>query len=103
LPGIPPALEQTVTIRLVVESLAGKDLKKEKVLEVKRPAVTLIDRQVFLTHAPDAGLQGAITSAILGSDVWRPVLWIDGEFFVADKSVSFVDVAGRRGGPPQAA
>jgi len=100
-PAIPPAMQQTVTIRLVVESLQGKELKKEKVLEVKRPAVMLIDRQVFFTHAPDAGLEGAISSAVLGSDAWRPVLWIDGEYFVADKSVSFADVEGRRGGPPQ--
>jgi hypothetical protein len=60
--------------------------------------VTLIDRQVFFTHAPDAGLRRRDHLGDPGSDV-AAVLWIDGEFGRRQKSASFVD-AGSGGGLP---
>lgn len=100
---IPPAAHQTVTIRVIVETLSGGTIKSEKVLEFSHPAVQLIDRQVLLLHAPgtgQGGLPGGVGAGILGKDAWTPLLWADGEFH-RGSPISFADQRPpERGQPP---
>jgi hypothetical protein len=76
---LPDELHQRVTIRLVVERLDGQALVTETVLEHQAAAVDLLERQVFLVHAPLSGLKGLGASIAGGGKGWVPALWIDGE------------------------
>ena len=103
---LPPEVHQRVTMRVVVEGLAGGVLRTETPLEVTLTAEALLHRQVFLVHVPlTKDLAGAITGAITsqeGGETWLPAFWIDGETRIGSPLV-FNDQqqkASERGGPP---
>lgn len=73
---LPAARFQRVSIRVICEQLDGGTLKPSTMLEVSRPVVDLIDRQIFLFHCQEGGLGNAIAGITGG---WMPVLWIGGQ------------------------
>jgi len=77
----PPELHQRVTIRVMTEVLEGGRLAQTTALSVTTNAVDIVDRQVFLAHAPGS-IGQAITGALSGdaTAAWFPVLWLDGAF-----------------------
>jgi len=96
--SLPDDAYQRVTIRVVAETLEGAALKREIVLELTRPVVSLVDRQVFLIHSPESALQGlshAVGSG--GKNAYLPALWVDGEVF-GGKAIAFNDAASLGGG-----
>jgi len=100
--ALPKGVDQRITVRITSEALTGGSLKTEIALEFSALAEELLDRQIFVTHAPGGGggLGGAIAGATLGPDTWVPMLWVDGETHPG-KPISFGDqTAGERGRPP---
>lgn len=92
--NLPDALHQKVTIRIVVERLAGGALQNETVLEATRTAVDLTGKQIFFVQAPESGLRGmghAIAGG--GKDAWLPALLI-GDEIASGKLVAFNDQNG---------
>lgn len=78
--ALPADGHQRVTVRVVAERLAGGAVKAQTALEVTRPVADLVDRHVFLLHAPAAPAGGAARAlGGAGDERWVPVLWIDGE------------------------
>lgn len=82
---LPKNAFQQVAVRVVIETLAGDELKSKTVLNVVKPVAELLDRQIFLVHGSpvSGGPAGGLTAAIAGAgggEVWVPLLWIDGEF-----------------------
>ena len=96
---LPDDAHQRVKVRVVTERLVAGALKAQTALELTRPAADLIDRHVFLLHAPAprGGAAGALGGA--GHDRWVPLLWIDGEM-TQGKPVSFGDSGGGAGKKP---
>jgi hypothetical protein len=83
---IPPELHQTVTIRLTAERVIDGTLVASPLVSVTRPAVALIDRQVFIVHTqgagdPFSGLAARFEAALSGGtqQTWTTNIWIDGE------------------------
>lgn len=96
--SLPDEWFQRLTIRVVAETLDGTALKRDVVLEVTRPVVSLADRQVFLIHLPESGLKGLGGAAGSGGkDRYFPAFWIDGEV-VGGEAIAFNDAATAGGG-----
>jgi transglutaminase-like putative cysteine protease len=82
LDALPPESRQRVTVRIVTETL-GTAATRETALEASFTVADVLDRQVFLAHAPgraSSGMSGAIVGAlgVAAPDTWVPVLWVDG-------------------------
>lgn len=73
---LPDARFQRVTIRVIAEQADGGAITPTTLLEVSRPVVDLIDRQIFLFHSKVGGL-GQTAGGVSGG--WTPVLWIGGQ------------------------
>ena len=71
---------QRVTIRVKVERLEGAGLREETALSSTYNALELLDRDVFLLHAPSAAAGGGVQSptAAASADEWIPVLRVAG-------------------------
>jgi hypothetical protein len=94
---------QRVTIRVAAETLSDGALTRHVALEKTVAAEALLDRQIYLFHAPAAdggGLAGAIGGAV--SPKLVPVLWIAGHA-EAGSPIAFPeqDAATSRTGPPR--
>jgi transglutaminase-like putative cysteine protease len=102
LAALPDDVRQQVRIRVIAESLNGARVKRVTALEWSTAAEDLVDRQVVLFHAPGAGsgIQGSIADG-LSTDLWRPVLWVDGRFYEGEP-IRFAETTGRgvAGQPP---
>ena len=75
--ALPRAWHQHVSVRVLVERLEDGKLTSTPVLEVTRPAVDLIGRDVYLLHAP-AGKQsmGLGAAGVSSADRWVPMLLV---------------------------
>lgn len=77
--ALPAASAQTVTVRLVAETLDGATLAERTVLDWTSPAEDAAARGLWLYVQPDrAGVGGTIADLMEGAD-WLPVLLVDGE------------------------
>lgn len=77
---LPAELFQRVSIRLILERLRDGKLVNDTVLELTRNAVDLVDRQVFVVHAPARQGMSGLGATLGGGVGWLPAVWIDGDF-----------------------
>jgi hypothetical protein len=83
--AMPEEAYQTVTLRVVAESLDGGVLGRRVVMERRFPAADAAERRIFLYFQPSVGaLGGAIVEALSGDAAWAPVLLVDDETEVGD-------------------
>jgi transglutaminase-like putative cysteine protease len=95
----PEALCQRVTIRVKVERLDGGRLQETTALKSTFNALELLDRDIFLLHAPSAPGGGGLSSptATGSADEWIPVLRVAGGELPGDP-IAFGDRAASMGG-----
>jgi hypothetical protein len=78
----PPGVYQRVTLTVRAQVERDGQQAVATVLQVVRPAVDLVDRQIFLTHTAGAGGAAAGFGTLLGrvgGERWTPLLIVDGE------------------------
>jgi len=84
--------DQTVTIRIGAETLAGGALSNAVLLEQSYPAQSLMDQQIYILQAPQAGsLLGQS-----GGSAYAPSVVVGGNT-VSGKAIPFADGAGGGG------
>jgi hypothetical protein len=94
--ALPAEAFQQVTMRVIVERLDGGALKPETVLEITRPAIDLVDRQIFLLHG-GLGAGGGVEGLQGGTQGIVPVISIDGQENQG-KPINFDDAKSSGGG-----
>jgi hypothetical protein len=72
---IPDSMLQHVTVRVIVDSLKAGNVTSDTALEVTLPVWQVLDRQVFLAHAP----AGTLTAVAGNPDALAPLLIVDGD------------------------
>ncbi len=95
----PEGLCQRVTIRVKVERLDGGDLRETTALTSTFNALELLDRDIFLLHAPSAPGGGGLASptASGSANEWIPVLRVAGGELPGDP-IAFGERAASMGG-----
>ena len=78
--ALPDDLRQTVTIRVIAESLTDGEVAETVVLEQQLDAAAVADQQVLLYFGPDSGGGGGggLLGGVGAPDVVIPVLGVDG-------------------------